>query len=94
MQVPLWRLVEGPEWASSLSAEDPGDEYFWRNVRALRDSVQYNPFAYTRGLTGDLDDTRVFTTKDGAAGYRLVALIRVDRSRQAVELGWLTLEWL
>ncbi|MDQ4040734.1 MAG: hypothetical protein M3141_03180 [Actinomycetota bacterium] len=92
MQFPLWRLVEGPEWASSLSAEDPGDGYFWRNVAALRDCMEYDPFAYSEGLAHEHDDTRVFKTKDVAAGYRLVGLVRIDRSNQTVELGWATVE--
>ena len=76
----------------SLADADPGDEYFQRNVQTTRDALEYDPFTYSRPFTDE--NTRVFTTKDVAAGYRLVALIRVDRSKRTVELGWAMLEWL
>jgi hypothetical protein len=92
LRVPLWRLEEGPEWQESLAAADPGDEYFERNVQATRDALAYDPLGYSRPFTDQ--ETRVFTTKDVAAGYRLVALVRVDRDKRTVELGWAMLEFL
>jgi hypothetical protein len=92
LKVPLWRLVNGPEWEQSLADADPDDEYFRRNVETVREAMAYDQFFESQPFTDE--DTRVFTTKDVAAGYRLVALVRVDRSKRTVELGWAMLEWL
>lgn len=90
MRFPLWRLSEGPEWQESLDAANPHDEYFDRNLQAAYDVLAYAPYEYSRPFTDH--NARLFTTKDRAAGYRLVALIRVIPEKQTVELGWMTLE--
>ena len=38
------------------------------------------------------DDVRIFTTKDRAAGYRVVIGIRL--AFPVVTLGWVEIEWL
>lgn len=90
MRAPLWRLVEGPEWADSVEAADPGDGYFEDNLEALRLALEYGPFKYSTPFIDDRDDLRVATTKDPRAGYRLVAFIRI--AAPTVELKWVMLE--
>lgn len=89
MRARLWRLLEGPEWADSLAAADPGDGYFEDNVDALRGILELDPFAYSHPFVEDRDLTRIATTKDVAAGYRLVILFRINPPKVTCELGWL-----
>lgn len=92
MRAPLYRLVEGPEWQGSVNAAHPGDERFDDNIAALRLSLEYGAYDYSRPLIEDHDLVRIATTKDVAAGYRLVAGIKIELT--TVTLGWLDLEWL
>ena len=73
MRAPLYLLEEGPEWQDSVEAADPHDERFGDNLEALKLALQYGPWKYSHGLTKQDDPVRVATTKDRAAGYRLVA---------------------
>lgn len=89
----LWRLVEGPEWADHLAAADPGDEYFERNLEAIRDLLRLDPFGYSFPLTDRPDDEdRIYGTEDYAAGYRVLVFFRVNRRDRACTLEWVTLE--
>lgn len=90
----MWRLVPGPEWEQSVRDADPDDGYFEDNLRTTRDVLAYDPFYLSRPFLGERDDARVFTTKDVAAGYRLVVFFKVRSGEQTVELGWVVLEQL
>lgn len=92
MQAPLYRLVEGPEWQESLEAADPGDDRFADNLAALKLALGYGPWKYSQPLAEDHDPVRIATTKDLAAGYRLVVGLRIDSPN--VTLGWIELERL
>lgn len=92
MRAPLYRLVEGPGWQDSLSAADPGDDRFADNVQALKFALEYAPWKYSQALAEEHDPVRIATTKDRAAGYRLVVGIRIDAS--TVTLGWVDVETL
>ncbi len=92
MQAPLYRLVEGPEWLESLEATDPGDERFSDNLEALKLALGYGPWKYSRPLLEEHDALRIATTKDPAAGYRLVIGVRIEPPN--VILGWIELELL
>jgi hypothetical protein len=88
----LWRVVDGPEWAEAVEAADPSDEYFQDNLEAMRQALELGPYHYTHPYIEERDDVRVMTTKDRKAGYRLVALVRIDASKRTVERGWVMLE--
>lgn len=90
MRAWLWRLEPGPEWCESVRDADPGDEYFARNLEALREILRLRPYEASSPFSEH--EVRIVTTKDVAAGYRLVALIRMRPREQTVELGWLMLE--
>lgn len=92
MRVPLYRLLEGPEWQQSVEDADTGDQRFQDNLAALRMALEYGPYKYSQPLVEEHDKTRIATTKDVAAGYRLVAGVQMDTPN--VILGWLDLEWL
>ena len=87
-----WRVVPGDEWQESLEGIDPSDEFFARNVRSVYDTLSFDPYSWSRAFTDH--NTRLFTTKDVAAGYRLVALIHIDPGSHTVTLGWADIEWL
>jgi hypothetical protein len=86
----LWRLEEGPEWPKSLREADPHDEYFEDNLATARIALELDPFTYSRGLMKENDDVRIFTTKDPAAGYRVIIGIRIQS--RVVTLGWVEVE--
>ena len=90
MQAPLYRLVEGPDWQESLKAADPDDDRFADNLEALRLALQYAPWKYSHALVEEHDAVRIATTRDEAAGYRLVVGFRIDPPN--VTLGWVELE--
>lgn len=94
MRANLWGIDEGPEWEASVVAADPGTDRFQENLKALRDAIAVNPFGYTRPLVKETEYERYGTTKDVAAGYRLVIFIRVDVAATRCELVWVELEWL
>lgn len=94
MRFPLWRLTEGPEWGESVRETDPGDAWFERNLEAARQALELDPYTYSRPFLGDRDEQRVFTTRDVAAGYRVVLFFRVWPPKRTCELGWVEVEAL
>lgn len=96
MKVPLWGLEDGRDWQDSVDDVQTGDARFEANLEALRESLSVFPTKYSRPLVEGVeeDDVRYATTKDVAAGYRLVAFIRLDRDRHKVVLEWLAVEQL
>ncbi len=103
MKVPLWRLRDGPGWTESVEAAENdaiensifGPDRFQANLEAICDALAYNPFEYSRPLVeGVDDDLRYGTTKDVAAGYRLVVLVRLHRMSRTIERAWMTTEWI
>ena len=77
-----------------MANEDPGDARYRENIRALRDAIAVNPFAWTRPLIEEIELERYGTTRDGAAGYRLVVFVRVDVDTRTCVLAWVKLERL
>lgn len=99
MEFPLWELRDGPEWSQSVgeaeqAVEAAGSELdrFAANLDASRAALENDPHAFSQPFLGNRDDVRVFTTKDEAAGYRLVVFFRIQK--RVCERGWVVLEWL
>ncbi len=89
----LWRLIYGPDWHSSVEQADRGHDRFRENRQVLEEVISFDPFhPYTRVLWPENDTDRVATTRDVAAGYRMVVFYRVDRTAQACTLEWMELE--
>jgi hypothetical protein len=88
-----WGLRYGPEWEASLAAADQHDGYFEENLAVAEDALRTNPRGYyARGFLDDNDDVRVFTTKDRAAGYRVVIFFEIDQPAMQLELHWIDVE--
>jgi hypothetical protein len=81
VQAPLYALVPGPQWEESVAAADPGDDRFADNLEALKLALGYAPWRYSQALVEEHDPVRIATTKDRAAGYRLVVGVRVSPRR-------------
>ena len=80
-----FELRYGEAWASTRAAADPDDDYFERNLDAMRLALEAGPYAYSQPFLTDRDDMRVFATTDAAAGYRLVVFFRVDGAKCILE---------
>ena len=89
-----WRVVDGPEWTESVEEADPADEYFARNLEAIKIWLERDPHYGSHGLVDRTDDLRVYKTRDEAAGYRLIVVIHCDASAKTVERRWLHREQL
>jgi hypothetical protein len=88
----LWRVVYGPEWQRSVDEADPRDGYFEDDLDAVEDALGLNPLRYSFPFLDEQDDMRIFTTRDEAAGYRVIVFCRVDRAMKSVELCWVERE--
>jgi hypothetical protein len=89
-----WRVFDGPEWTDSVKEADPADEYFARNLEAIKIWLERDPHYGSHALVDGNDDLRVYKTKDEAAGYRLIVVIHCDVSAKTVECRWLHREQL
>jgi hypothetical protein len=86
--------VDGPEWAESVEEADPDDEYFARNLEAIKIWLERDPFYGSHALVEGEDALRVYKTRDEAAGYRLIVVIHCDGDAKIVERRWLHREQL
>lgn len=87
-----WRVVDGPEWAECVEDVDPHDNYFVRNLEALKIWLERDPHYGTHTFLEGDDSLRVYKTKDEAAGYRLLVVIACDDETKTVERRWLAVE--
>jgi hypothetical protein len=87
-------VVDGPDWAESVDKADPTDQYFARNLEAIKIWLERDPRYGSHALIDGDDDLRVYKTKDEAAGYRLIVVIHCDAVKKIVEHRWLHRELL
>ena len=84
-----WKLIEGLEWADSLEEARVDDEYFERNLDAMRFSLEVNPRSYSHVFLTERENLRVWGASDYAAGYALTVYIEIDDASKSCELKWI-----
>ena len=84
----LWSTFEGLQ----RNAVGKGTVPCWLTLEALKIWLERDPHFGTHTFVDGDESLRVYKTKDEAAGYRLLVVIRCNDEEKTVERRWLAVE--